>query len=224
MSETQDKAAKPTDWERIEAQYSAGTMSLREIAAAHDITEGAIRKRAKKDGWTRDLSARVHAKADAIVRKALVEVEQPKERGPITATEAQTIEVEAAVQARIRLAHRSNITRLRDLALKLITECEAESDQPEVFEQLGEIMRKPDEKGQDRLNDAYQKAISLPQRIKGVKELTETLQRLVTMERESYGITAVVEPPATPANLDPVEAARRLAFLLTRATHQHGSS
>ena len=46
------------DWERIELDYRAGVKSLREIASEHGITEGAIRKRARRDGWERDLSVR----------------------------------------------------------------------------------------------------------------------------------------------------------------------
>lgn len=42
------------DWEAIETAYRAGMMSLREIAAQHGISEGAIRKRAKRDDWSRD--------------------------------------------------------------------------------------------------------------------------------------------------------------------------
>jgi hypothetical protein len=55
---------KTVDWERIEADYRAGVKSLRETAGAHGITEGAIRKRAKQHGWTRDLKDKVRAKAD----------------------------------------------------------------------------------------------------------------------------------------------------------------
>jgi uncharacterized protein YjcR len=47
------------DWEAIETAYRAGMMSLREIAAQHGISEGAIRKRAKRDDWSRDLAAKV---------------------------------------------------------------------------------------------------------------------------------------------------------------------
>ncbi|CZW65294.1 Uncharacterised protein [Enterobacter hormaechei] len=36
------------DWEAIETAYRAGVMSLREIASQHGISEGAIRKRAKR--------------------------------------------------------------------------------------------------------------------------------------------------------------------------------
>ena len=60
--------SKP-DWEAIETAYRAGVMSLREIASQHGISEGAIRKRAKRDDWSRDLNAKNQQKADDLVRK-----------------------------------------------------------------------------------------------------------------------------------------------------------
>ena len=54
--------AKPTDWERIELDYRAGIKTLRQIGEEHGITHGAINKRAKRDGWERDLSQKIHAK------------------------------------------------------------------------------------------------------------------------------------------------------------------
>lgn len=57
---------KSPDWDRIEVDYRAGMKTLREIADEHNITEGAIRKRAKRDGWERDLAAKVRAKAPAV--------------------------------------------------------------------------------------------------------------------------------------------------------------
>lgn len=61
--------AQPADWEAIESAYRAGLMSLREIASQHSISEGAIRKRAKRDDWSRDLSAKIKERAEDLVRK-----------------------------------------------------------------------------------------------------------------------------------------------------------
>ncbi|ELF8300745.1 hypothetical protein RA718_004554 [Salmonella enterica] len=44
--------AKP-DWEAIETAYRAGIMGLREIGTLYGVTEGAIRKKAKKLEWVR---------------------------------------------------------------------------------------------------------------------------------------------------------------------------
>lgn len=42
------------DWLVIEVAYRAGFPSVRKIAQEHGITEAAIRKKAKKEGWLRD--------------------------------------------------------------------------------------------------------------------------------------------------------------------------
>lgn len=202
------------DWERIELAYRTAGRSLREIATDHGITEGAIRKRAKRDGWERDLSAKVRAKADALVRKDLVRSEVRTD----APSEREVVEIEAEVQARIRLSHRADITRMRNLVLRLLAECEAEAAEPEVFAAIGEMLRCADERGQDRLNDAYQKAISLPQRIKGVKELAETLKTLIGLEREAYSLDAapdLADQGGLPSGMTPNDIARRIAFALT---------
>lgn len=54
---------KKIDWEKIEVDYRAGVKTLREIADEHNITHGAINKRAKRDGWERDLTAKIKTKA-----------------------------------------------------------------------------------------------------------------------------------------------------------------
>lgn len=50
--------AKP-DWEAIESAYLAGVLSLRDIGDKYGVTEGAIRKRAKKFDWVRNSGTQV---------------------------------------------------------------------------------------------------------------------------------------------------------------------
>ena len=73
--------AAPADWERIELDYRAGVKTLRQIADENGITHGAINKRAKRDGWERDLSDKIQRKADALVSKAAVPVIEVSGRG-----------------------------------------------------------------------------------------------------------------------------------------------
>ena len=49
-------------------------------------------------------------------------------------------------------------------------------------------MLSPDDKGQDKLNDLYHKIISMPQRVKSMKDLSDTLKTLIGLEREAYSI------------------------------------
>lgn len=47
------------DWEAIESAYRAGILSLRDIGDKYGVTEGAIRKRAKKFDWVRNSGTQV---------------------------------------------------------------------------------------------------------------------------------------------------------------------
>lgn len=174
------------DWEAIESAYRAGLMSIREIASQHGITHGAVNKRAKRDGWERDLKAKIKAKADSLVSKREVSRQVSTE----TATnERILIEANAEVIANVRMEHRGDIRRARGMANSLFDELEAQCADVESLRKLGELMFDPDEKtGRDRLNEIYQKATSLPGRVKSMKDLSDTLKTLVGLERQAYDI------------------------------------
>lgn len=173
------------DWEAIESAYRAGLLSIREIASQHGITHGAINKRAKRDGWERDLKAKIKAKADALVSKREVSRVVSAE----TATnERILIEANAEVIATVRMEHRGDIRRARNIANSLFGELETQCADVGALRELGEIMRAPDDKGQDRLNEIYHKVISMPGRVKSMKDLSDTLKNLIALERQAYDI------------------------------------
>ena len=176
---------KVIDWESVEIQYRAGIRSLKDIGREFDVSDAAIVKRAKRDGWTRDLKAKIHAKAESKVSESLVSAEvsaQTKVR------EREVIEANAVAIADVRLAHRRDIRRSRELTNKLLDELEGLTDNRELFEQLGELMHSPDDKGMDRLNDLYRKVVELPNRTKVMKDLAETLKTLIALERQAYSL------------------------------------
>jgi hypothetical protein len=193
MADARSKA----DWEKVEAQYRAGVMSLREIAAeqtaaGNPLTEGAIRKKAKKEEWTRDLAAKVRAKAADLVRKATVRSEVREE----TPTEKMTVEVEAQVVARIEIGHRTDVPRARKLVMQLMDELEFQTSNPELFEQLEQILATSTEEGGDgkdkdrsKLWESFNRAMSLGNRSSTMKTLADALKNLVALEREVFGIT-----------------------------------
>lgn len=185
----QEKKAAP-DWERIEADYRAGVLSIREIAASQGITDTAIRKRAKKDEWVRDLAERIQAKADALVRTAQVRSEV---RAESAISERELIASNAETVATVKLTQRRDISRARTLAMSLLGELEAQTVDISLFEELGEILRSEDDRGQDKRNDIYQKVISSAGRIDGMKKLSDTLKTLIGLEREAYGIATPQE-------------------------------
>nr|DAO28019.1 MAG TPA: type AsnC-type helix-turn-helix domain [Caudoviricetes sp.] len=176
--------SKP-DWEAIESAYRAGVLSVRELAGKYGISHQAISKRAKKDGWERDLKAKVQAKADALVAKREVARQVATES---TISERQLIEATAEVIATVRMEHRGDIRRARELTNTLFDELGAQCADVSALERLGDIMFDPDDKGRDRLNEIYQKVISLPSRVKSMKDLSDSLKTLIGLEREAYSI------------------------------------
>ncbi|MEX6093699.1 hypothetical protein [Morganella morganii] len=177
--------AKRPDWEAIESAYRAGVMSLREIASQHDISEGAIRKRAKRDDWSRDLNAKIKARSDDMVRKQEV---RRQVRTETSLSERVLIEATAEVITNVRMEHRGDIRRARELANALFDELSAECADVAALEKLGELMIEPDDNGRDKLNELYRAVISLPERVKSAKALSETLKNLIGLERQAYGL------------------------------------
>jgi hypothetical protein len=188
MAQTEKPAP---DWERIEADYRAGLLSVREIAASQRISHTAIQKRAKAEGWERDLGAKIKAKAEALVAKREVAKSVATEAA---ATERIIVEANAEVIAGVRMAHRTDIARARRLAMSLLDELEVETCSLDLFTELGELLRSEDDKGQDKRNDVYRKVISSAGRIDGMKKLAETLKVLIGLEREAYGIAENERP------------------------------
>ncbi len=222
MSSLENTSQKPEpDWSVIELDYRAGIKSLRQIADEHGVSHPAITKRAKRLGWERDLSARINAKADALVSKAAVTTAVTAET---RITEKAVIDANATAIKEVRLAHRKDIQRSRGIVMRLLDELELQTgpENAELLEQLGDLMRREDDKGQDRLNDLYHKIISLPGRAKTMKDLGESLRVLVGLERQAFGMPDKSEgdgdgggSPAAYRHMTDAERAVRLQRMLS---------
>ena len=181
------------DWERIRMQYAANTISAREIAAEHGVSHTLVNRRVKKENWPRDLRVRVSITAERktarmAAREAMAELLKTATESLPQMSEDQIVESEAAIQAHVRMAHRKSISRVRVLSTVLLAELEASVIDADLLEQFGELMRSPDDKGQDKMNDLYQKVISLPGRVDTMRKLAESLKIMIGLEREAHGI------------------------------------
>lgn len=107
--------AKQPDWEAIERAYRAGSLSVRAIAEENSISHVAIAKRAKKEGWARDLTDKVRAAAK---RKVTDAVTTKGYQDPLV-TEAEIIEEASEKVAAVVLAHRVDLAQWRGIANKL---------------------------------------------------------------------------------------------------------
>lgn len=186
------KKSTNIDWDLVEVHYRAGIRSLKDIGSEFRVSDAGILKRAKRDGWTRDLSARIRAKADAKVSAAAVSAEVSAERA---ANERAVVEANAEVQYRVRMEQRADIARTRALFGKLLAEIEAVtewSDAQELVRQMHEVVNGGEDgkRASRSAEDMLQRVLSGPGRIDSAKKLVETLEKLVRMEREAHGIDA----------------------------------
>ncbi|OFZ67392.1 MAG: hypothetical protein A2V79_09275 [Betaproteobacteria bacterium RBG_16_56_24] len=177
------EAKRVIDWEAVEIQYRAGIRSLKDIGNEFNVSDAGIIKRAKRDGWVRDLTEKIRAKAAAKVSAALVSAEVSAET---KLTEMVTIEVESTLMARVAISQRDDIKRCRGLVGKLLAELETVTDNKELFDSLGDAMEAPNDKGVDKLNEIYRKVMSMPGRVGSMKALAESLRILIELERKVY--------------------------------------
>ena len=207
-----EKKRRRVDWEAIERDYRAGVKPLRQIADETGVSPAGILKKAKRLEWSRDLNAKIQAKAEELVNNAVVN-ESGKQLDVFT--EKQVVFENAAQTAQVRLSQRRDISRLRTIITAQMEELEASSgpEQASLLRELGDRMREEDDSGRDRLNDVYRAVISLPERSKVAKQLAETLRIAIDLERREFGMDkiAAADDPLT-AMLKRINAASGSAF------------
>lgn len=100
---------KRIDWDAVERDYRAGNLTLRELATKHGGTHQAIGQRAKKHGWTQDLSKAVRAATNAKVIAETVANEVAK-----TGQEVANVVLAAAeLNKQVILGHRKHAVDAR---------------------------------------------------------------------------------------------------------------
>lgn len=207
------------DYERIERGWRAGILSPRQLAAAYEeetgqkVSHAAIIKHFTKLGIPRNLAEKIKAKSDAMVTQAMV----TEQVTPVTIKRDKEIIEDAATQLTyVRLNQRKDIQRSRKIAMSLFDELEMMVGQENVklLEMLGEFMWTPDDKGNDKINDLYMKIISMPGRVKSMKDLSDTLKTLIALERQAFGLDDENNKPvdALTALLERVSTGNSSAF------------
>jgi len=164
-------------WRLIEAEYRAGVLPVPEIAKKHHVSADAIRMRASRYGWKRDLVQRVKDETEAILAAS-----DGRER----MTDEQVIAHGALVRSELIKAHRTDIRIGRVLTSKLFNELTAVTDKVDLVEELIEEETAGDKTKQRR--DTMLAAVSLPARVQSMDKLASALGKLISLERQSYGI------------------------------------
>lgn len=179
---------KVVNWAVVEREYRAGIKTLRQIGLENGCSHVAIQKRADREGWSRDLKAKIIAKAEEKVTKALVTSQVTKDQ---KVTEQVMVEATAEIIARADLVNREDVLLALDVSRSQLREVAALGN-PEFLaelEWLGEIM---DESGiddagkptQDRANALYRYIIGLAGRVKLSKEIAASHGVYIPMQRK----------------------------------------
>ena len=179
---------KQVDWEQIERDYRADVKSVTQIAKEHGVARTTISSRATKFEWSRNLSARIKAKADEFVHQDAVNaiVESIKEKDELT------VEENARLTAGVRIAHRKDITRARHATMQLLGDLEAMVGQ-EGRESLADLLKALVDEGMIEERDstaiaAYKKATGLSQQVANMQKLADTMTKLVSLERQAWNL------------------------------------
>lgn len=108
-------SSKQPDWEAIERAYRAGSLSVRAIGESQGVNHATILKRAKKEGWARDLTEQVRI---ATKQKVTTSVTGTSNQSPVV-TDADIIDEASSQAASVVLAHRTGLANWRAIADKL---------------------------------------------------------------------------------------------------------
>lgn len=179
-------ARAKVDWDALEPHYRAGVRTVAAIAAEFGCTDVAVVKHAKKFGWTRNLKAKIEAKAQAKLAAIMARETNPKAKF----NEALRVEVEAEVSARVQLAHRDQIVRARNLAASLLRDLEEQARAIELAD------------------DPERKYASLPERIQALRGAVDVLGRVIQLERQAHNLDdkgLPVQPTGPLDGLNPEE-------------------
>lgn len=177
-------AASRIDWEQIERQYRAGVVSLREIGRDHGVSDTAIRKRAKADGWERDLTEKVKERSRAKLVRTLGSHGGSHEQR--ARTDAEIVEQAAETQVTVVKSHRRDIATGRRIVATLFNELIEATEQRDEIDEAIEVETAADKDGKRRA--MMRRAVGLPSRAATMQSLAGALRSIVVLERQAFNI------------------------------------
>lgn len=189
---TEESQKRYIDWETIEKHYRAGFRSLRDIGNDHGITEAAIRKRAKRDGWTRNLEEKIQQKAQEKVRKELLRTNSSQLSN---STEKLIVEEFSDVVSIVDLKQRKDVECALDISRTLMGELMLLSEPSfgRMLAELGEEFDQGTPARPDKKLLLYNYIISLEGRLKMLKELAAAHGTYIPIQRKIFKLDSQEE-------------------------------
>ena len=185
------------DWEAIETDFRVSQLSVRQIAEKHGTEASSISRRAKKDGWDRDLSQAVAVATKTKVRNAVINATQHNATECTQAT-FDAVDLAANVNATIILGQQKRVGRLSGLFEKITGELEAVMDDPETLTAIADKIEEEDPKAAESIK----RLKSMTSRMNNLKTATEIMGKLNDSENSAFSITEGKTANATEDFLD----------------------
>lgn len=179
-----------TDWEAVERDYRTGRFTLRELEAKHGAFNSSIARKAKKDGWTQDLSIAIKQATNAKLTEALVS----SAASDGAQKDSSAVLVAAEVNKQVILGHRKGLQELTSVKRTLLDQIQQAAALLPDLAEVVEMVRKPDDNGIDRANDALRKAMSRSALVDDLKKLADVDEKVRKGEREAFGLDDVGQP------------------------------
>jgi len=159
------------DWAAVERDYRTGQYSNRELSRLHGPSEGAIRKRATDGSWQRDLSEQIRQR---VREKTTLAVTKEVSRAD---SDELIIEQAAEAGAEVIRGHQRLLKKAKGLAETLMQRLEEQLEKGTMTVQL-------------KSGEAAEIDVPLDYAGKTLGNATMALERVVKMERQSYGLDA----------------------------------
>ena len=192
------------DWEAIEADYRINAISTRRIAEKHGVADSAVRNRAKRGGWERDLSRTVELATKSAMIKQAQEKAQEKAQSELKGANRGALEeaigaeigaekakrvisgVEAAVSQRVGVLtkHQAIVADMMETVVNQHIENKVAAAEAKTLLQIAEMITEGDPDAAKEIR----RLTSLNSRVGTQKQIVESVSRLITEERRAHGI------------------------------------
>jgi hypothetical protein len=178
------------DWERIRLDWCTDKFTLRELTAKHGPSPAQICKRAKKEGWQKDLTGAIKTATKAAVQRETVNAAAVTDAAmKVMAETVGVVAAAAEVNKQVILQHRSDVARQRALAQALQAELEQQTHDPEVLRALlDKLNEDATQETKDEARKALRAALNVHGRINSLHKLADTTSKHHAMERKAFGL------------------------------------
>lgn len=175
------------DWEAIEAEYRTGRFSLEQLSRRHGPNRSTISRRATAEGWQKDLTG-------AVKQRTREKLSRP-DSAPPDLPDVDIIELASDENATIARGHRDMLSRWRTIAGRYAQRMQEQLERGKREAQLSD-------------GEVIEIDLDLEYIGKCMGYGTQAVERIVKMERQSYGLDLESDdaPPERELTDDEIDA------------------